>query len=266
MDPACAANDVAAGAVDVTAGGVFPGNALLANDDVSGACGGAGGRDLFYEVALAAPQVYMFDTFGASFDTVIRVYPKACGLVGAGAGTATCIDDACSGTKSQVAVSLPAGKSCIVIDQKSEAELTGSVALRVVKGGRDARPLAPGAQVTTGDTCGSTNTIDPLNQNCDEPGEDGKDHAYFFTTCPGQTLKLDADMCPEPDWDAVLHVRRHVDNAQVGCNDDACGNGPRITNVSLTTAGAIGGLYYLFVDGWTANDCGAYSLDTNLRP
>lgn len=264
MDPACAANDVAAGAVDVTAGGTFPGNALLARDDVAAnGCGGDGGRDLYYQVDLAAPQVYYFDTFGSNFNTVIRVYAKACTQVGTGAMATACVDDACTTTQGQVAASLPTGKSCIVIDQKTSAETNGTVVLRVIRGGRDAMPLAAGLQsINGGDTCMATNTIDPLDANCDGPGRDGKDHAYFFTTCPNQTLKLDADICPEPNWDPVLHVRRQSDNAQIGCNDDTCGWGPRITNVNITG----GLLYYLFVDGFDASYCGTYQLHTNLRP
>jgi hypothetical protein len=262
QDPACAPNDVAAGAVDVTAGGTFTGDALLANDDVTTGCGDSGGRDLFYQVDLGAPQVYYFDTFGSSFDTVIRVFTKPCSMVGTGANPAACVDDACGGSKGHVAVALPSGRSCIVIDQKSEAELGGNVTLRVVKGGRDAKPLAAGVQTNTGDTCSATNTIDALDQNCDSPGDGGKDHAFFFTSCPGQTLRLDADTCPEPMWDPTLHVRRHSDNAQIGCNDDDCGFGPRITNVTISG----GTLYYLFVDGFDDTECGPYSLDTNLRP
>lgn len=262
MDPACAANDVAAGAVDVTAGGMFTGDALLARDDVAAnTCGGDGGRDLFYQVDLAAPQVYYFETFGSSFDTVIRVYAKPCAMVGTGAGAAACVDDACGGNKGHVAVSLPSGRSCIVIDQKAEAELTGDVTLRVTKGGRNGAPLAGGLQTTTSDTCTATNTSEPVDMNCDGPGAGGKDHAYFFTTCPGQTLKLDADICPAPAWDPVLYVKR-VDGEQLGCNDDTCGFGPTITNVTISGAS----LYFLFVDGFDATFCGTYSLDTNLRP
>jgi hypothetical protein len=193
---------------------------------------------------------------------VIRVYAKPCAMVGTGAGAAACVDDACGGIKGLIAASLPTGKSCIVIDQKADAEDTGTVVLRVVKGGRDARPLASGVQNNASDTCTATNTIEQLDQNCDSPGNGGKDHAYFFTTCPGQTLRLDADICPEPSWDPVLHVRRHSDNTQIGCNDDSCGFGPRITNVTISG----GALYYLFVDGFDDMECGPYSLDTNLRP
>ena len=263
LDPACAANDVAGGAIDVTAGGMFTGDALLARDDVTAnGCGGDGGRDLYYQVDLTAPQVYYFDTFGSSFDTVIRVYAKPCAMVGTGANAAACVDDACTTTQGQVAVALPTGKSCVVIDQRAESELTGDVKLRVIKSGRDGKLLAAGMQTNASDTCASTNTIDQLDMNCDSPGSGGKDHGYFFTTCPNQTLKLDADLCPPPTWDPVLHVRRVTDDAQIGCNDDSCTLGPALTNVTISG----GPLYFLFVDGFDPMQCGAYSLDTNLRP
>lgn len=259
----CEANDTAGGAVDVTAGGTFTGNALLATDDVGpNGCGGDGGRDLFYEVDLSAPEVYYFDTFGSSFDTVLRVYAKPCAMVGTGAGATSCVDDTCNGTRGHAAVALPEGQSCIVVDQRTAAETNGMVSLRVIRGGRNGMPLAAGVRTTTGDTCASADTIDPIDVDCDGPGSDGKDHAYFFTTCPGEALELDAAICPEPAWDPVLHVRRISDDAQIGCNDDSCGFGPAISNVTISG----GALYFLFVDGFSADHCGPYSLETNLRP
>jgi hypothetical protein len=261
-DAQCAMNDLAGGAVDVTAGGMFTGNAMLATDDVlENGCGGTGGRDLFFRVMLNAPQVYYFDTFGSSYDTVLRVYKKSCDAVGTGAGAAACIDDACGGGQGQVALSLPAGESCIVVDQRDAMQSTGTLALRVIRGGRDGLPLARGTQTYTGDTCQATNASEPLDMNCDGPGSGGKDHAYFFTTCPGETLKLDADTCPELDWDSVLYVKR-VNGDQLGCNDDSCGWGARLTNVTISN----GPLYYLFIDGYDPDFCGSYGLDTNLRP
>lgn len=261
VDPACAANDGAGGAIDVTAGGTFTANALLARDDVGpNGCGSAGGRDLYYRVSLPSPQVYYFDTFGSGFDTVVRVYARACGSVGSGAGAASCQNDACGGPQSQVAVSLPAGESCIVVDQASGGEPGGQLTLHVVPGGRDGRPLPAGVQTLTGDTCASTNITDPSSQNCDGPGTGGKDDALFFTTCPGQAMLLDADLCPEPAWDPVLYVKR-VSGTQLGCNDDSCGYGARLTDVAITNSP----LYFLYVDGFDAGECGPYSLDTNLR-
>jgi hypothetical protein len=261
-DLACAANDRPAGAVDVTAGGLFDGDAQLARDDVAAnGCGGNGGRDLFFRVTLTAPQVYYFDTLDSAYDTVIRVYAKSCATVGTGAGAAACSDDACGGGKSQVAAALPAGESCIVVDQRDGAQTGGALKLRVMKGGRDGLLLARGMKTSTGDTCSATNASEPIDQNCDGPGSLGKDHAYFFTTCPGETLLLDADTCPEPTWDPVLYVKR-VNGDQIGCDDDECGHGARLTNVTISGST----LYFLFVDGFDAPECGMYSLDTNLRP
>jgi hypothetical protein len=261
-DLACAANDGPGGAIDVTAGGVFEADGQLATDDVAAnGCGGDGGRDLFFRVQLTAPQVYYFDTFGSSYDTVLRVYARSCAAVGAGAGATACAAGSCGGGQSQVAAALPAGESCIVVDQRDGAQTSGALMLRVVRGGRDGRPLARGAQTSMGDTCSATNASEPLNQNCDGPGSLGKDHAYFFTTCPGETLRLDADTCPEPMWDPVLYVKR-VNGDQIGCNDDSCDFGARLTNVSISNST----LYFLFVDGFDVQHCGPYQLDTNLRP
>ncbi len=263
-DPACAANDRPAGAIDVTAGGMFEGEVGLASDDVApNGCGGEGGRDLFFRVTLMAPQVYYFDTLGSSFDTVIRVYDKSCAAVGAGAGAAACVDDACGGGQSQVAASLPAGESCIVVDAGDGAQAAGALKLSVMRGGREGKPLARGTQMNTGDTCSATNASEPVSQSCNGVEIGAKDHAYFFTTCPGETLRLDADTCPDPGWDTVLYVKR-VTGAQIGCNDDAnqCGFGSRLTGAPISGST----LYFLFVDGYADVECGMYQLDTNLRP
>jgi hypothetical protein len=262
-DLACAANDRPAGAIDVTAGGMFDGNAQLASDDVAAnGCGGNGGRDLFFRVTLTAPQVYYFDTLDSAYDTVIRVYAKSCAAVGTGAGAAACSDDACGGGKSQVAAALPTGESCIVVDQRDGAQTGGALKLRVMKGNRNGKPLARGAQTSTGDTCTATNASEPNSQNCQGVDPGGKDHAYFFTACPGETLRLDADTCPEPGWDTVLYVRR-VTGEQLVCNDDddTCGLGSRLTGSTLSGSS----LYFLFIDGFDDVECGMYSLDTNLR-
>lgn len=259
VDPACAANDGPAGAIDVTMGGMFQGDARLATDDVAApGCGGTGGRDLFFRVVLAAPQVYYFDTFGSKYDTVIRVHRKSCAAVVTGVAADACSDDACNGGQSQVAASLPAGESCIVIDERDGAQTEGTLALRVLRGGRNGMPLARGVQTNTGNTCSGTNTAEP-SSSCGENG--AKDHPYFFTTCPGETLRLDADTCPEPGgWDPVLHVER-VEGNQIACDDDSCELGSRLSNVSIANSA----LFFLYVDGYDSGECGPYQLDTNLR-
>ena len=263
VDPPCPPNDLAAGAIDVTAGGTFTANLVHAHDDdgpgTTLACGDAGGRDVFYQVAIPAAEVFYFDTFDSSFASVIRVYPAACvNLAGA---TPSCSEAACATAQSQLALHLAAGTSCVVVDQASSAEQTGDLTLLVIPGGRDGSPLAPGAATATGDTCNSTNVDEPIDQNCDGPGAGGKDDGYFFTTCPGASELLDANTCTGTSWDSVLYVHR-ITGEQLGCNDDGCGSN-QSTFAKAPISGAV--LYWLIVDGFSANDCGAYTLTTNLR-
>jgi hypothetical protein len=261
-DPACAANDRASGAVDVTGGGMFTADHRNAHDDVTETgCSGSGGRDLYYSINLTAPRVYYFDTFGSSFNTVVRVYAKPCAMVGTGMNAKACQNDSCGGAQTQLAVSLPTGQSCVVIDQDSSAETTGSVKLEVIAGSRDGTALPAGMQMVTGDTSGSSNIMDPVDVNCDAPGSNGKDLAYFFTLCPAQSLLLDAETCTGATWDTVLYVRNGNTN-QIGCNDDACGDlQTRITNVAITN----GLFFWLVIDGFDATHSGGYTLRTNLR-
>ena len=261
-DPMCVANDGPAGAVNVTNGGNFTVDLEYARDDVTASsCGGSGGRDVFYQVTLSAPRVYYFDTFGSSFDTMIRVYARSCANVGTGPSGLACGNDSCSTEQTQMALSLPAGTSCIVIEQASSAETSGNLTLEVIAGSRDGMPMAAGMQTLTGSTANSTNIMDPVDTNCDGPGSNGKDLAYFFTACPSQTLLLDAETCTGASWDTVLYVRRGNTN-QIGCNDDACGNlQTRITNVSISG----GEFFWLVIDGYDAGHSGAYTLRTNLR-
>ncbi len=208
IDPACLANDVGAGAVDVTAGGTFTADALLARDDVAAdGCGEGGGRDVFFQVDLTAPQVYYADTFGSNFDTVIRVFERPCAMVGGGGNAKACVDDACGGTQGQIAVSLPAGKSCIVIDQRAGAELGGNVTLHVVKGGRDGKPLATGVQTTTSDTCSATNASEPLDMNCDGPGAGGKGVLLHDLPEPDPQARRRPLPCPELGRRALRQAR-----------------------------------------------------------
>ena len=169
-DEVCAVNDLAAAAIDVTAGGSFTGDLYLARDNfVQKGCGGDGGRDLFYKITLTAPQVYYFDTFGSNFDSTVRVFPgKACTALDPNQGP-SCSDDACNGAQSQLAVELPSGTSCVVIDQNAAAT-TGSLTFKVMAGGHFGDPLATGPRTLTGDTCNST---DQWVGSCSESGRQG---------------------------------------------------------------------------------------------
>ena len=118
IDPACAANDVAGGAINVTAGGMFTGDALAARDDVmANGCGGNGGRDLFYRVDLNARQVYLLRYVRLR---VRHRHPRLREAVCAWSAPeparrrARMIRAAAARASSR---SAPSGESCIVLDQ-----------------------------------------------------------------------------------------------------------------------------------------------------
>jgi len=273
-DEVCAANDLAADAIDVTAGGTKSGDLNLARDNApQKGCGDVGGRDLFYKVILTKPQVYYFDTFGSNFDSTVRVFPgKACTAITA-TDNPTCSNDACGGTQSQLAVELPSGTSCVVVDQ-NPASTQGAMALKVTPGGHFGVPLAAGPRTLTGDTCTST---DEWKGYCG--GDGGKEHAYFFTVCPATTAHVDASTCVDvtaTHFDTVLFVRKApgAQGSTLACSDDAnmCGVRPdRAAPVHpdgsiVDNVAAMGpGLFFLVVDGYDTTGCGVYSMDVNLH-
>lgn len=278
-DAVCAANDMPAGAIDVTAGGTFTADLLLARDNLaSKGCGGDGGREVFYQITLAAPQAYYLDTFGAGFDTSVRVFGgTACAAVTNTQGPQGCNDDACGTGESQLAVALPTGTSCLVVDKNfnnAQEPTKGRFQLHVVPGGRTGTRLAPGVSTQTGDTCGATDVSEPMDLTACNSGR-AKDLAYFFTVCPGQTARLDASTCSNPaatHFDTQLYVRP-VGGMDVVCIDDSdtCAarpdrsdghpDGSILTNVPAK--GAL--LFWLVVDGFETPDCGGFQLDANLH-
>jgi hypothetical protein len=268
-----AINDTSAGAIDVTAGGTFDADLTLAHDDApQKGCLGAGGADVFYRITLSSPQVYYLDTFGSSFDSVVRVFPGTACTAITGAQNPSCDHDACGGKNAQAVVTLPGGTSCVVVDRK-DGEITGTMKLRVIAGGRVGARLADGISTLTGDTCASSNQTDP-NTSCNDVNA-GKDIGYWFTACPGQTRRLDASTCAAPanvHFDTAIYLRP-AGQTDLVCVDDTGTCAPRPDRVDMQPDGAVfsnvavagPGLFWVVVDGYEAAACGGYQLDTNLH-
>jgi hypothetical protein len=268
-DADCPANDGPGGAIDVTAGGTFTSNVANATDDSPNlGCNGDGGRDVFFQITLTAPEVFYLDTFGSNFETDLRIYPgRACDAL---TGMPICNRDQCGGQQSQFATQLGAGTTCIVVDQKA-GETHGALTLDVIRGGRAGMRLQSGMQTNTGDTCNGANVTDAPTA-CD--GTTGaKDLAYFFTSCPGVLQKLDASTCADPTqthFDTVLYMRA-AGGPILDCQDDDANCAPRTERPDkadgsiLTDVPAMGpNLFLLTVDGYSGA-CGGYQLVTNLR-
>lgn len=241
-------NDLAADAIDVSAGGTFTWDPTYARDDFTSPCAAGAGPDVFFTITLPAPEVIYLDTFGSTANGVIAVHAGACTAIGA---AEACVDDSCGGTDAQGAWSLGAGAHCIVVDQVG-ASGGAAGTLEVIRGNRagDALPGASGS--VTGNTCGDDNSN---NAGCgNEPTED---HHYFFTACPGVTSAT-IETCDAADWDTVLQLRSNA-NASLGCDDDTCeGVRERLTR-DVTGPG----LFWGIIDGY--EECGAYTLTYSFQ-
>ncbi len=262
-DPSCPANDLAIGAIDISAGGTFTADLTAAHDDnwaqaAGQDCGDQGGRDVFYKFTLPAAEVVYFDTFGSSYDSVVRVFAGSCPALGA---VQRCEDDACAGTRSQGALQLAAGSYCLVVDQFSNTATTGATTLTFKRGGRTGTGIATASGTKTGTTTGKLNqSIASCEANSAQP-----DDAYFFLTCPATTYTVGASTCTGSAFDTVIYLRSGVaTSGDVACSDDetGCGNfQSRFTGA--TVAGA--NLQWLIVDGFGQTGNGAYTLSYTIQ-
>jgi hypothetical protein len=270
-DAPCPANDAPGGAIDVSAGGTFTASIADATDDApQNGCGGDGGRDVFYTVTLPGAEVLYLDTFGSNFGTSVRVFPgKPCTAL---AGNPVCQHQACAGQQSQLALQLPAGTSCIVVDQHA-GDTHGALTLVVKRGGRTGMRLPTGMQALATDTCTGTNaSSSPAGCSMNDTNT-AKDLGFYFTACPNEILHLDATTCADATqthFDTVLYLRP-VGGAALACNDDdnqCAARTERPNNPDGSSLGAIAAagpdLFWLTVDGYDGA-CGGVQLVTNLN-
>ena len=276
-DQACEVNDRPDGAIDITAGGTFTADLLHARDDLANTgCNLDGGNDVFYQIDLAAPEVYYFDTFTSPFDTSLRVFPGTPCTAVTGAIEAVCDNDECESLQSQLATPLPVGTSCVVVDKNynngQDSDL-GAFQLHVVRGGRTGTALPRGMNTLTGDTCTGQNTSEPPAGVC-EGVQNAKDLAFFFLACPNTPAVVDASTCVNVNnthFDTELYISS-VGGQSLACANDSASckvrpdrpkdppDGSVLTAVTTTEPG----LHWLVVDGYSAA-CGRYQLDTNYR-
>jgi hypothetical protein len=264
-DATCPGNDTAAGAIDISGGGTFTVNLSVANDNNWIAstppldCGQQGGRDVFYQFTLPAEEVVYFDTFGSSFDTVVRIFAGACTSLGA---LKTCGDDACATQKSQAALDLLAGTYCLVVDQYNASATGGAVSLSFKRGGRSGIAIAAVNGTQTGTTTGKTNySIAGCEANSAQP-----DVGYFFLSCPNRTYTVGASTCSGTAFDSVIYLRSGTaTTGDVACSDDVsgCGNNYQSYFTGATVTGP--NLNWLIVDGFGQTGNGNYTLSYSVQ-
>ncbi len=258
------ANDLPSNPLVLTGGGTFTEDLTYANDDagptlVGNGCGSPGGKDVFFEVDLAASEIWYFDTFGSNFPTVIRSYPGACAGGPAPQG-ASCDTASCGTTHSQLALSLGTGKSCIVVDQNG-ASANSSLTFHVEHAGRNGTRLSATTATVSSTTCGFT------NKTMGTCGGAGLDRMYYTVSCPATTKMLTASTCDAATaYDSVLYVLG-PSSTELACNDNDAACTATTTGASTLTAVGLTGahLFQLIVDGAATGGCGTYNLTTTLQ-
>ena len=259
VDVACPINDAPAGAVDISAGGTFTvdlSNGTNDQDLAVAGCGLTGGRDVFYTFTLPAAEVVYFATFGSNFDSTLRLFAGSCTALGA---NVACSDDSCAGQQGHQALQLAAGTYCLVLDQYSSAQTSGSAVLTFARGGRSGTALAGGGTFSfSGTTVGATNQSP--SASC-QANASGPDVGYYFLVCPGVTKTMSANTCSSStDWDSVLSLRR-APSTSIACGDDSasCGSAGRMSTFAGASVSGPG-LFWLIVDGYNGNS-GAFTLN-----
>jgi hypothetical protein len=259
-DVACPINDGPTGAIDITAGGTFTADLVAARNDqelIGPDCGAAGGRDVFYRFTLPADEVVYVDTFGSSFDSVIRIFPGACT---APPMAQTCFDDQCSTLLGQGALQLAAGSYCLLVDQFSGNAVTGAMVLNFVRGGRTGTAIATGAGSVTGTTVGAVNQTSPGCTTSTAP-----DQGYFAPMCPGPRTVAANTCAGTPGATGVYARKGAAGGANLACSDDSgvCALGSLQSSFAGTSV--VGpGLLWLVVDGYLTNT-GAFTLTYSVN-
>jgi hypothetical protein len=223
-------------------------------------CGEQGGRDAFYQFTLPAEEVVYWDTFGSNFDSIVRVFSGQCVALST---TLACSDDACSGSRSQGAMNLPAGTYCLVVDQFSSNTTAGMASLVFKRGARTGVAIPLGSSSSAGLTTGKPNqSVASCESQTNQP-----DVGHYFLTCPNKTYTVSANTCTGTAFDSVIYLRAgRANTADVACSDDSSGCGgsglqSRITGATVSGAN----LNWLIVDGFGTSGNGSYTLTYSVQ-
>jgi cysteine-rich repeat protein len=252
-------NDACAGAIDITAGGVFSGSTAQAADDHTYSCtpSATGGRDVWYRFTLAQREVVYLDTVdGNTWDSILQIRSGTC----AASTAVACADDQCrsySGSyRSQIVQILDPGTYFVVVDGWNTGA-AGNFALRFQHSPcTAATPIAANGRYT-GTTTGQGN---------DSAGACGgataADAAYYVGLCAPRSVTFST--CDRGTaFDTVVYARAGGCAAgdEVACNDNtsACTVNPLHSTV---TAALPQGLSFVVVDGFYSAE-GAFALNVS---
>ncbi|MDC0680585.1 MXAN_6577-like cysteine-rich protein [Sorangium atrum] len=208
------------------------GTTLDRSDFAAAPCGKVGGAEVAYGFTAPSDGLYVFDTFGSSFDTLVHVHAGTCG------GEVLGCNDNTTGLQSRVVVPLVAGQETVVVVDGSGPAATGAFTLNIGLFEGDGTCETP---IDLGSTVPRTEMGSTLHQpNSGTPSctmSSGNDRVYRFTAPADGTYVIDT---LSSTFDTVLHVHDGDSCAgrELACNDNTNGVTSRVT-VPLTAGQVI---------------------------
>ena len=220
------------------------------DNTTEGACGGGIGFDDSYTFTAPAAGVYVFDTEGSAFNTVLYAFDGDCN--GAQLG---CNDDIGGGNvQSRVYATMAAGQQIVLVVDGAGAA-SGAWQLNVGQHECPAEDLGNTAPQTSGGT--TTGLPNVYDSTC--AGGGGPEIGLSFTAPVDGTYVIDTN---GSGFDTVLSVLDGATcaGAQLACDDDG-GNG---TQSQIVIDLAAGQEVVLMVDGYGATSAGNYTVNIGV--
>lgn len=252
--------DTCADAVPLTLGESVEGNTLAAHDDLRPSCAAAtDGYDVVYRFNLATRsrvKLWLDETDLTEASTIALA--RDCGQIAAGTCRAGAVGEARA-----VDQILEPGAYFVVVDSATPRRfgrfrLNSRVddAAAVERLCRAAPLLVPGRTVS-----GTTSGPDRFQASC-AGGARSAENLYRLVVRSRSTVRLSVTSTTE-GYDPALYLRANCTDAtsERACNDDAGDVHHSQIETNLDP-----GTYTVFVDGFSANNAGAYTLDVQLMP
>ncbi|WP_437590703.1 MXAN_6577-like cysteine-rich protein [Sorangium sp. So ce1000] len=197
-------------------------------ESVRPTCGSSNAPDTIYRFTAPENGLYIFNTFGSSFDTVLQILNESC------AGTPLACNDNTDGQQSRVTLQLAAGQTVlVVVDGRGTS--SGDYVLQVdrfIGPGTCATPISLGSELPltrTGTTRGQPDAVRP---RCSSASTSSCPETVFTYAAPvGGTYVIDTI---GSSLDTILHVHTAgCGGAELKCNDDSGGSGTSKMEIEL---------------------------------
>ncbi|MBI3785151.1 MAG: hypothetical protein HY270_17305 [Deltaproteobacteria bacterium] len=221
-----------------------------ANNGTGASCGQGGdlAPDVSYKWTAPTSGIYVIDTVGSTFDTLLYVRDAACNGV-----ELACNDDITQGTfqASRVSISLTAGQSIVIVVDGFGSK-SGRYRLRISGGSCPQDDLGSGLRIgVSGSTVGQANNSG--GASCGEGGTNAPEATFRWTAPASGTYVIDT---VGSNFDTILYVRDATcSGVELACDDDSAGDQKSSVTLNLTAGQTV----VIAVDGFRAS-AGDYSL------